>query len=132
MSTPIFHATCVVVVDDETGWTVGFADREIETRQYLQIQRAHVLDEQDRALGLGTYYIEADDQSRSCYGGIGKIDLSHNSVRLELNDKSAQSLGLDKTVLITFDADQQTLERLRQGLEAVFSGAGTFDQSIGE
>ena len=124
MSAPLFHATCVAVVEDEVGWVVGFADREPDTRQYLQLQRSHVSDAQDRALGLDTYYVEKDDQSNGCYGGIESVDLGPDAIKLQLNEAGSQSLGLDRNVLITFDADQHMLDQLRQGLTAVFAGTG--------
>jgi hypothetical protein len=122
MSTPLFHATCLAAVEDEVGWVVGLADHELDTRQYLQFQRGHVSDAQDQALGHDTYYVERDDQSNSCYGGIESIDLGANAITLRLGDVGSQSLSLDKNVLITFDADEQTLDRFRRGLIAVFAG----------
>ncbi len=124
MSAPLFHATCVATISDEIGWVVGLADREHGARQYLQFQRGHVIDSQDKALGHDTYYVEKDDQSNSCYGGIESVDLGPNAIRLKLDEAGSQSLGLGRNVLITFDADEQTLNRLRQGLTAVFVGTG--------
>jgi hypothetical protein len=122
MSAPLFHATCVSAIEDEIGWVVGLADSEHHTRQYLQFQRGHVNDLQDKALGHDTYYVEKDDQSNSCYGGIESVDLGTNAIMLNLAESGSQALGLGKNVLITFDADEQTLDRLRHGLRAVFKG----------
>ena len=122
MCTPLFHATCLAAIEDEIGWVVGLADQELDTEQYLQFQRVHVSDAKDQALGFDTYYIEWNDQSNSCYGGIESIYLGADAIKLRLNDTGAQSLKLDRDVLITFDADQLTLERFRSGLAAVFVG----------
>lgn len=122
MSAPLFHATCIAAVEDEVGWVVGLADQEVDTRQYLQFQRGHANDPQDQPLGLDTYYVEKDDQSNSCYGGIERIDLGANAIQLRLDEAGSQSLRLDKNVVITFDADEQTLDRFRAGLIAVFAG----------
>jgi len=124
MSAPLFHATCIAVIEDEIGWVVGLADREHDTRQYLQFQRDHVSDSQDKALGHDTYYVEKDDQSNSCYGGIESVILGADAIRLKLSEAGSQSLGSGRNVLITFDADEQTLDRVRQGLTAVFVGTG--------
>ena len=122
MSKPLFHANCVAVVDDEFSRIVGFADRQFDTKRYLQFQLSDEGDEHDEALGLNTYYVEKDDQSNSCYGGIESIDLHTNTIRIKLNDVGSQRLDLDRVVLITFDADEETLGELRSGLTTIFSG----------
>lgn len=125
MSVPLFHATCVAAVDDEVGWVVGFADRETDPQHYLQFQRAHTNDSQDRALGLDSYYVEVNDQSNSCYGGVEKVFLHADAIVLELSREGSRLLQLDKTVLITFEVNDQALKQLRKGLAAVFSGTDT-------
>ena len=122
MSAPLFHATVVTAIEDEVGWVVCLADHEHNARQYLQFQRGHVSDSQDQALGLDTYYVEKDDQSNSCYGGIESVDLSTDAIKLRFDDASSQSLRLERNVLITFDVDEQTLGRFRKGLTAVLVG----------
>ena len=122
MSKPLFHASCVAVVDDEYSRIVGFADRQYDTKRYLQFQRSRMSDAQDQALGLDTYYVEKDDQSNSCYGGVESIDLHANTIALRLDDVGSQRLDLDKVVLITFDADDKTLGELRSGLATICSG----------
>ena len=132
MSAPLFHATCIAAVEDEVGWIVGLADHELDTKQYLHFQRGHADDAQDQALGLDTYYVERDDQSTSCYGGIERIDLGTNAIKLRLDDAGSQSLRLDKNVLITFDADEKALDRFRRGLIAVFAGTDLVRDSTSE
>ena len=122
MSKPLFHASCVAVVDNEYSRVVGFADRQFDTKRYLQFQRSRMSDAQDQALGLETYHVEKDDQSNSCYGGVESIDLHANTIALRLDDVGSQRLDLDKVVLITFDADDKTLGELRSGLATIFSG----------
>jgi hypothetical protein len=124
MIAPLFHATCLAAIDDELGWVVGLADHERDTKQYLQFQRGHESDAQDSALGHDTYYVERDDQSKSCYGGVESFDLGTNAIKLTLDDAGSRSLRLDRNVLITFDADEQTLDRFKRGLAAIFSGTG--------
>ena len=119
---PIFHATCLAALENEFGWVVGLADEEFDTKQYLQFQRGHTHTAQDQAPGLNTYYVERDDQSNSCYGGIERIDLGADAIALRLGQAGSQSLGLDRKVVITFDADERTLQRFKAGLIAVFAG----------
>ena len=130
MSKPLFHANCVAVVDDELSRIVGFADRQYDTKRYLQFQLSRESDTQDQALGLDTYYVEKDDQSNCCYGGVESIDLHKNTITLKLDDVSSRRLGLDKVVLITFDADDKTLGELRRGLATIFSGTNTLRDHI--
>ena len=130
MSKPLFHANCVAVVDNEFGRIVGFADQQFDTKRYLQFQISRVSDAQDQALGLDTYYVEKDDQSNSCYGGIESLDLHANTITLKLDDVGSQRLNLAKVVLITFDADDKTLGELRSGLATIFSGTDTLRDHI--
>ncbi len=130
MSKPLFHANCVAVVDDKHSKIVGFADQQFNTKRYLQFQLSRVSDARDQELELDTYYVEKDDQSNSCYGGIESIDLHANAITLKLDDFGSQRLDLDKVVLITFDADDKTLGDLRSGLATIFSGTNTLRDNI--
>ena len=121
MSAPLFHANCIAIEDNEEFCLVGFADREYDTRCYLQLQRSHVNDTQDRALGLDTYYVERDDQSNSCYGGIESIELHSDMVRLDFTDAGSRSLDLRGPTRITFDIDEGTLTALRIQLSTIFA-----------
>lgn len=132
MSRPLFHARCVAVVDDEHNKIVGLSDRQPNTKRYLQFQLSRTIEAQDQALGLDTYYVEIDDQSNSCYGGIERVDLYANTIALRLDDEGSQHLDLDKEVLITFDADDKTLGELRTGLATIFSGTDALRDHIGD
>ena len=132
MSKPLFHANYVEIVDDEHSRIVGFADRQFDTKRYLQFQLSRVTGAQDHALGLETYYVEKDDQSNSCYGGIERIDLHANAISLKLDDMGSQRLDLSSVVLITFDADDKTLSELRSGLATIFSGTDILCDHIDE
>lgn len=132
MSKPLFHASCVAAGDGEFSKIVGFADQQFDTKRYLQFQLSRTSDAQDQALGLDTYYVEKDDQSNSCYGGIESIDLYANKITLKLDEVGSQCLDLDKEVLITFDADDKTLVELRSGLATIFSGTDALRDHIGD
>ena len=132
MSKPLFQTTCVAIVDDEYSRIVGFANQQFDTKRYVQFQLSRTSDAQDPALGLDTYYVEKDDQSNSCNGGIDSIDLHADSITLKLNDVGSQRLDLDKVVLITFDADDKTLGELRSGLATIFSGTDTLRDHVAD
>lgn len=124
MNAPLFHATCLAAIESEFGWVVGLADHEFNTTRYLQFQNGHVSDSQDQAPGQDMYYVERDDQSNSCHGGIESIDLNTNMITLKFSDAGSRALKLEKIVRITFEADARTLERFKSGLAAVFAGTG--------
>ena len=130
MSKPLFHANFVAIIDDDHSKIVGFADRQFNTKRYLQFQLSLRSDAQDQALGLDTYYVEKDDQSNSCYGGIQSVDLHANMITLRLDDLGSQRLDMDKVALITFDADDKALSELRSGLATIFSGTDTLRDHI--
>ena len=132
MRTPLFHATCVAIVKDDIGIVVGFADQEFGTERYLQFQRSHTSDAQDRELGQDTYYVERDDQSNGCYGGIETIDLRQNSLSIKLDRHGCEHLNVGQFVLITFELENMEFEELRSALSAVFSGSTTILAESGE
>ncbi len=67
---------------------------------YFQIQDAYEYDTQDVQLGMDTYYIEINDQSHGCYGGISKIKLKDCSIEIELNDKGNEKLKSGKIKIL--------------------------------
>jgi hypothetical protein len=122
MSETLFHANCIAVEDSDESCLVGFADQEYDTQRYLQLQRAHVNDAQDQALGLDTYYVERDDQRNSCYGGIECCDLHADKIRLSFSDAGSRSLNLREPMRISFDIDEEKLNAVRILLATIFSG----------
>lgn len=132
MITSLFHANCVAIEDNDQSCLVGFADQEFDTRQYLQLQRSHTNDSQDRSLGLDTYYVERDDQSNSCYGGVERIELYADMIRLRFSAKGLRSLDLREAIRITFDVDEETLNALRSKLTIIFADTDCLRDRTGE
>src|SRR5215203_4960950 len=80
---------------------VGFYTDE----NYLMIQQSlDEYDEQDIRLGMNTYHIERDDQSYGEYGGVERINLSRNSIEVELDERGRKNLQCDG-VQIDFQTD---------------------------
>ena len=122
MSPASFHANKVAIEDNDEWCLVGFADQENDTQGYLQLQRSRIDDSQDQALGLNSYYVERDDQSNSCYGGVESCELFADMVRLRFTDAGSLSLNLGEPIQITFDIDGETLSALRYQLASIFAG----------
>lgn len=93
---------------------VGFSERAGGDGRYLILQRSHEFDEQDRALGMDKVHVQISDESRSCYGGISEISVSHDGIRFFFDEKAAAALGLNDQLYINVD-------------EALLSSTGAID-----
>ena len=65
-----FIANNVTFEDMDGYWLVVFAACSDKSADYLMLQCSYIFDEQYIKLGMDTYYVERDDQTLSCYGGI--------------------------------------------------------------
>ena len=98
---------------------VGFYSEE----NYLMIQQSlDEADEQDVRLGMNTYHIERDDQSYGNYGGVSQIDLSRNSIEVDLDENGKKNLQCDG-VRIDFETDEETYQLLGEKLKFIFGDA---------
>jgi hypothetical protein len=120
-----FGANKVAVVDSHGSILVGFADEQDgEYREALLLSRSHEFNEQDVALGLDQVHVERNDQIQSGYGGIERVVLSPEHVRVVLSGRTAESVG-DGEFEIGLSLTPDEYERLRQGLRLVFRGFDT-------
>lgn len=104
-----------VAVDTENSFDIlGFYEQDDGSGRYLLLQRSHQFDEQDRALGIDKVHVEISDESRSCYGGISEISVSHDGIRFSFDEKAAAALGLNGPLYINVD-------------EALLSSSGAID-----
>lgn len=118
-----FSANTVVVDDsDDEFILVGFADEENgRYREALHFQRSYVFDEQDVALGMDSVYAERNDQSQSGYGGVERVELHPNRVRILIGSHVAEHMG-DSEFEIALSVSSAEFEQLREGLRRVFQG----------
>lgn len=121
-----FTANTVVVDDsDDEFIVVGLADEKDGTyRDALQFQRSHEFDEQDVALGMDSVYAERNDQSQGGYGGIERVELHPNRVRVTVGGELSERMGTDEFD-IAFTLPPDEFVRLREGLRVVFAGFGS-------
>ncbi|HEY8023311.1 MAG TPA: Imm10 family immunity protein [Burkholderiaceae bacterium] len=123
-----FIATKVFAGTEENSWTVGFADHEFETKEYLFLQRASVVEQQDVDIGHDSYHVEINDQSCSCYGGIESAKLWRNRIEIAFLPKASTVLQNTKIVKIQFDVDDLTFAALSNHLALVLSGVDIFQR----
>lgn len=105
--------------------TVGFADAQFDTQEYLMFQK--FVDPEEIENDDDGVYIERDGQQYGTYGGIEKFVLSRNNVLLKLTAKTAQTLDLELEVSIAFSATDEQFDKLKTDFERVFSGEVNFE-----
>lgn len=96
-------ARYVAVHSDDVTDLIGFSERPGGDGKYLILQRSHEFDEQDRALGMDKAHVQISDESRSCYGGISEIAVSHDGICFSFDEKAAVALGLNGPLYINVD-----------------------------
>lgn len=114
----MLHFEAEVVEIDETDLDVlivGFYTAE----NYLMIQQSLEYDEQDRQLGMDTYHIERDDQSYGGYGGVRRINLKRDSIKVELDETGKKNLQSD-VIKVDFQTDDETFRLLSKKLSFIF------------
>src|SRR5689334_7746324 len=121
-----FTANTVVVDDSDDDFIlVGFADdRDGAQRDALHFQRSHEFDAQDVALGMNSVYVERNDQSQGGYGGVERVELRPDGLRVVVAGELAHRMG-DREFEITFSLPADEFDRLRSGLRKVFAGFDT-------
>ena len=120
-----FAANTVVVDDsDESCILVGFADDNSGRREALHFQRSYEFDEQDVALGMDSVYAERNDQSQGGYGGVERVELHPDRVRVLIGGRFAEDMG-DREFEIHISLTADDFRRLREGLRAAFAGFDT-------
>jgi hypothetical protein len=120
-----FAANIVAVDDSDDDFIlVGFAEEQDgRYREALHFQRSYRFDERDLKLGMDQVYVERNDQVAGAYGGIERVELYPDSVRVVVSGRTAQELG-DREFEIGLSLPPEEFEKLRQGLRIVFEGFG--------
>lgn len=110
-----FEAEAVEVKENDLNniLFVGFYAEE----NYLMIQQS--LD-----IEGAVYHIERDDQSYGEYGGVGKIELSRQQIKVELDEHGKENLECD-VVKVDFETDDETFQLLLEKLKFIFGNSLT-------
>ncbi|WP_244814033.1 Imm10 family immunity protein [Caballeronia sp. Lep1P3] len=103
---------------------LSLVDDPSSPHDYVIFQRGTDFDDQDRALGQDTYYVEIAENGVAGYGGVASISYRDRAleIRLEGNAKWRQRLEL---VEVEFKTSSAQSEMLKQGLLNVFAGTST-------
>jgi hypothetical protein len=120
-----FIANTVVVDDsDEDFILVGFADeQEGIHRESLHFQRSNEFDEQDIALRMNSVYAERNDQSQGGYGGVERVELHPNRVKVTVSREVAKRMGASEFE-IAVPISPHEFQQMCDGLRSVFAGFG--------
>lgn len=125
MSKFAFEAKCVATEQHDGEFhLVGFAEDKFDTHLYLMLRRNFEDDEQDRALGMGTYHVEWCDQGMSGYGGISQFMLGPTGAEIWFEPKAAMRFDGLEHLSISFQLSQSELRTLRDALEDIFDCGG--------
>jgi len=90
---------------DASTFSLAFADDADAPRHYVLLQKSLMPDAQDIQLGLDGLHLEVDDQSRSAYRAIARIDLREDRARLFLTARGQAALGFASVTIAFTGAD---------------------------
>ena len=99
--------------------TVGFADHKYGTRRYVLLQRG-ILGAID-ARGHNQVHITVEDEGRSTYGGIRRLQFGSSEVRIKLEPHVASQLGTDEEIVIRLPPLVSQREELTARLRELFA-----------
>lgn len=78
-------------------------------------------DEQDVALGMDSYCVVTADEG-TAYGCVTEVVLADNVLRMVVRPEALEPLGLDDPEIeAVLDVDQESVDRLRDGLRLVLN-----------
>ena len=96
------------------------------TQDDIQFQLSRLGDGQDQTLGLDSYYVEKDDQSNSCDGGVESVDLHTDTIMLKLDEVGSQrrvALDLEAGGTLIWGSISSTDPHQPFGEEAIMGAA---------
>nr|BFD41431.1 hypothetical protein FFPRI1PSEUD_29300 [Pseudomonas sp. FFPRI_1] len=120
----MFDAVTYSAYTEDEVSILGLADDPAEPGQYLLLQRAQECDEQDRALGMDTYYVELGGQGLAGYGGIDRVQLAPGHLTLQFSQALAWCQGLS-SLEVRWRSGLASLEQLEAALQGIFDATGT-------
>lgn len=117
-----FVYTSVDGDDGDAYVSVGFADDEFDTKEYLSLQKALSSNEQDKESVMNGVYIEYSNQINSAYGGILRVMVQNGIIQFFLDNSTAEKLGTEKQIEVIFPRDIDNLHELVYSLQQMFDG----------
>ena len=120
----IFKYNFVSSSEEHGVLTVGFADSQFNTQNYLLFQSSIDADESE---DNNEIYVERNGQQYGVYGGVEKFILSRNEAHLALTRETAKHLDTEREVVVIFFATDKQFLQLKVDLNRVFSGNVDFE-----
>jgi hypothetical protein len=111
-----FKASCVTWQHEPDAATLGFADDEIDTKEYLLLERTLKPDKQERELGMDRLYIELNSQKRSAYGSVEEVRFERSSLVFRLDMATASKVSNGEAIEVEVDNSQVDLKQLAKHL----------------
>ncbi|MBD0779943.1 hypothetical protein HPE56_19265 [Maribacter sp. ANRC-HE7] len=101
---------------------IAFSGKTGNEDIYLIIQDAFDRkDEQEIELGMNTFHIEINDQSRSGYGGISEIELWKNMLSIKLDKTGKENLKVENEIInIGLNINEKEFVNLTEKLKVIF------------
>jgi len=106
-----FFATEISSTPVDGIWTVGFADPSQEI--YFLVQRD--VDNVMGQHGLNIHYVEFEDQSKACYGGIERVQILRDAVRFRLTSAGTDRIGVSE-IVVSFTLSKPALAAVSEAL----------------
>jgi hypothetical protein len=102
---------------------VTFADPETHPDEPSVLMFSRAIDIPD-----SQYYFEINDQSYGSYGGLISVQLSRNSIAVQLESEVVQDFGEENfaEVVADFDVDDKTYQSVLEHLKTIFAGSDIF------
>ena len=119
-----FHATTYSACTEDEVQILGFADDGQQPGHYLLLQRAECVDEQDRQLGMDTYYVELGGQDVAGYGGIERLQLAPGHLTLHFSSTLDWCRGLP-SLEISWEAGLASIEEVEAAFTEMLLGTET-------
>lgn len=117
----ILDAEYITLQRGDASVVVGFADDEVDTREYVLLERSLKVTDEEAEMGLGLVYIERNDEWYADYGGIRQCILTPGAVELLLEPATAKTLRTRWRILIRFEAPPMFWDELREHFELLFA-----------
>jgi hypothetical protein len=109
--------------DDENVAHVFLRSTTPPQKHYLMINRS--VDSRKKS----EIFLEYDDQSKVARGGVAKCQLRDASLTLEIEEVTAEALGIPEVrcIIIDFDLGWAPLRELGHSLSAIFADFGVYE-----
>mgnify|MGYP001370109741 CR=1 FL=1 len=119
-----FTASKVAATDEDWGRLVLFGDIEnMDGSPYLMFQGTYAYTEQDVQHGQDQPYVEIQNQGWSWYGHVTRLELSRDSLTLQMDEVASKQMENDGGVQVFFKLDDEAFSHLSSQLGAILGTA---------